>query len=113
MLPKLSFEIQTKSDCHSLKLRSRRREKKHLFFAATRLTGTIVSVCDHLELNCKECGVTPEVNSAEWAVVECKGAIGSTIKVINPKNYLQACEVEIYGSQTSEGSMEFQKLPLS
>ena len=50
---------------------------------ATRLTGTVIIACDDLEYN--EWGVTPEVNSADWATVKCP--TGNKVHI--PKNYFQ------------------------
>ena len=69
-----------------------------MVFSATRLTGTIITVCDDDETSCKQCGITSEVGQAEWASVKCTEPIkGSVVKFLTPKNYFQACEIEIYG----------------
>ena len=81
--------------------------KKGLYFPAERLTGTEITVCDSLELDCYLCGVTPSVDKGEWALVNCEDGIkGSIVKFRTPANYFQACEIEIYGTRTTPGRFD-------
>ena len=82
--------------------------QNQLAVLAERLTGTEVTVCDHLELNCYKCGVTTYVNRGEVATVTCEaGALGSIVKLVTPNNYLQVCELEIFGTNQAAGEKKF------
>ena len=75
-----------------------------LLISAERLTGTEITVCDHIELDCYNCGVTPYADRGEFALVKCEaGAKGSIVKFLTRSNYFQACEIEIYGTPTPKG----------
>ena len=78
----------------------------HSYFcsAGERLTGTEITICDKFEISCHKCGVTSAVNTGDWSLVKCEaGAKGTVVKFLTPKNYFQACEIEIYGSSAEEG----------
>ena len=71
---------------------------------AERLTGTEVTVCDELEVNCSKCGETPYADRGEYALVKCaEGTKGSIVKFLTRTNFFQACEIEIYGKSTPKG----------
>ena len=83
-----------------------------MLHSGERLTGTEVTVCDEFELNCHKCGATTAVAAGDWALVKCAaGSKGTIVKFVTPKNYFQACEVEVYGESTQKGSESSLTLP--
>ena len=71
---------------------------------AERLTGTQITVCDELVINCNKCGETPYAYRGEYALVKCaEGAKGSIVKFLTPNNFFQACEIDIFGTSTPKG----------
>ena len=74
--------------------------------SASRLTGTIVSVCGESQIDCAVCGLTPSVGQGKWATVECpEDTVGSVVTMVTPRNYFQACEIEVYGEHVEKSKL--------
>ena len=67
------------------------------------MQGTIVTVCDAAGSKCNDCGTALVTLPGQWATIFCRpNAVGSIVKVVTPNSYLQACEIEIFGTSKFE-----------
>ena len=69
------------------------------FFEGHRLGSIQIQVCQKGGA-CKTCGSPPSVPEGTWAWLDCAGGpiVGNEIKMTNPVEHLQFCEMEIYGT---------------
>ena len=64
--------------------------------------GTRIDVCTNDE-SCFDCGSTTETRASFWIVFQCpEGTKGNQVKVINPQNYLNVCEIKVYAWNETE-----------
>ena len=66
---------------------------------AERMQGIEVRVCS-TSGDCQLCGSAPPTAKSAWATVQCPGdgLVGTYLDLINRNNYLQFCEIEVFGS---------------
>ena len=70
-----------------------------LYFSANRLGNIAVQVCDGAN-GCTACGKFQANAGGAWGSLDCNGhgAIGTTVKLANPADHLQFCEMEMFGT---------------
>ena len=68
------------------------------FVTADRLTGATIQVCDGAK--CDVCA-TVGPSTKGWAEYSCVGT-GDSVKISLPNNYLQLCEVQVFGKSGCE-----------
>ena len=61
------------------------------------MRGAVVEVCTN-DGNCYSCGTASDPGGGKWAILSCpERTKGNKVKVANPINFLQICEIRIRG----------------
>ena len=74
-----------------------------MLFAAEKMESAYAQVCQKDGDGCQNCSAFEGVNGGEWATSDCQKKQGTEVRVRNDENYINICEIQIYGTPASAG----------